>query len=80
MVSAALATPHSPKSFTGKREEGEERGDTSGLGKEGGGQAAREGRERLEDRLETTRLAGRRGGEETSVCTGEGTLQPLPDS
>lgn len=62
MVSATLAPPHSPKSFMGKREEGEERGDISGLGKEGGGQEAREGRERLEDRLETTRLAGRRGG------------------
>lgn len=26
------------------------------------------------------KLRGWRGGEEASVCTGEGTLQPLPDS
>lgn len=50
-------------------------GHISGLEKEGGGLAAREGLERLEDGL---RHRGWQRGQEAPICTGEGTLQPLP--
>lgn len=54
--------PHSPKSFAGRGGRGEEGlGGTSGLEKEGEGQAAGERLERPGERLGTPRLARRRG-------------------